>query len=207
MRVFWSILWTAHWAIKIVITVMIGGFVTAMVFATLLGVTNEAWIAIGTAAYATFAFLTVLVLAIAATLALRQLQQADQERRLRIHLELSTRWDSQMLRRGRRLVNKAGKNLKRDLSKYEANDDKRFYIILAVGNFFEDVGIVTLKRRLWSVEEARERMGASIQYYYGLFADYIEAAQKEDRSILENFSNIAAEIRKLEVCGDATSSP
>ncbi len=207
MRDLWSILWTVPWTIKIVIMMVIGGFVTAMVFAALLEVTNEAWIAIGTAAYATFTFLTVLVLAIAAILALQQLQQADQERRLRIHLELSTRWDSQMLRRGRRLVNKAGKNLKRDLTKYEANDDERLYIISAVGNFFEDVGIVTLKRRLWSVEEARDRMGASIQYYYGLFADYIEAAQKKDRSIFENFSKLAAEIRELGVCGDATSSP
>jgi len=167
------------------------------------GISNDGWIAIATAVYAFCTLLTFAVLLAAALGALRQLSLADEERRLGILLQLSSRWDSELLRKGRRLANRAGDNLKEAIEKYEAKDDEKYYLISAVANFFEDVGIITVKRKLWSTEEARDRFGPSIKHYYKLFSDYIEEAQKIDRSILENFSKLAVEI---EECRGSTSS-
>lgn len=197
-------MWARNWVrVLAVIGVLV---LAAMIITFSVGVSiaidrdasNEVWLVIGTAVYAVFSVLTFGVLLIAAIGALRQLNLADQERRLGILLELSSRWDSATLRAARRIVNSSGENLLKDSKKYLDSNDPKLYLLLAVANFFEDIGIVTIKRRLWSVEEASDRFGPSVVYYHDLFSDYIkdEQAKDKDDRFLEYFSKLAVELRK-----------
>lgn len=69
--------------------------------------------------------------------------------------------------------------------------------MMAVANFFEDIGIMA-KSRSWSIKEAKDRFGGPVTHYYGLLKDNIKAQQETDPEFLKNFKDLATKISEEE---------
>ncbi len=144
------------------------------------------WLEIWTAVYAVATVGVLGALVFAGGTAWHQL-------RVSVLSALVDRWDSDLLRDARRLVNDASENLKQQLTQYEAENKAEYYTILALASFFEDLGILE-KRSTLTIEEIADGFKASIKHYFGLFEDYINEAQTDDPSVLANFKELAGKV-------------
>jgi hypothetical protein len=152
------------------------------------GLEDESWIAIGTAVYAGATVGVFIFLALAAHYAKQQVDYAKEQvssfgRAMRLNLldHLSTQWESELLREARRLANKSGKTkLAYDLGTYDLQNAKELYILSALANFFEEMGLLVNEGNL-DTKEVAERFSPSILHYCELFAEDIKAKREEQR--------------------------
>lgn len=182
--------------IQLAIALLFGAFaVTAaggLYFATAERVSNEAWIAIGTAAYATFTFLAFVVLLAAAWYAWQQVESGKKSIRINMLDRLSTQWESELLREARQIANESGgERLGPVLELYDLRNAKEFYALSALANFFEELGMLVGDGHI-DVEDVTSRFRMSIVYYGYLFSDYIEEGRKQNEDHLANFRRVAA---------------
>ena len=145
------------------------------------------WLEIWTAVYAVATVGVLSALVYAGITAWHQL-------RVTVLSSLVDRWDSDLLRDARRSANAAADNLKDHLNKCESANSQEYYTILAVASFFEDLGILE-KRGTLTVEEIADGFKASILHYHELFSAYIDEAQADDPSVLQNFRSLATRLK------------
>ena len=163
------------------------------------GISNEAWIGIGTAVYAFFTAFAFVVLLAAAWYAWRQvnlLRDQAQDARGRTRLDtldrLFTQWESDLLREARRLANQSGsEHLKADLADYDSRNMKEFYAVSALANFIEEMGLL-VREDLLDFNDVKSRFRPSIIYYGYLFSEYIDSGRENDKNHLVSFYNLAA---------------
>ncbi len=150
--------------------------------------------AIGTAAYATFTFLTVLVLTGAVLYARSQVRAVEKTRRLNLLLRLAERWESLLLRRARGIVYRSGRNFGRDIRSYKKKGGEDYFCLVALANFFEDMAILMNENQI-SLSEIKGRFKSAITYYYDQFEDYIRAMQKAHPTNYECFADLARKLK------------
>lgn len=207
--------WEAGWAIKGPTLAIVASALLATVLSILVTlvlsirprIPNEGWVAIATAVYAGVTVVILVVLTAAAWYAKRQVDQAtdqlryvrrqlqstERSRRLAVLDRLAVWWESDLLRRARRLANKLGIDLHRQLQSYNRRDAEEFYVLMALCNFFEEMGLLVKEGDLEGGTVV-DRFSLSIVHYYGLFRIYIDERQKEDEDYFVNFKSLAAAV-------------
>lgn len=163
--------------------------------ATTQRVSNDAWIAIGTAAYTTFTFFAFVVLLAAAFYARQQVNTVQRRMRLDALDHLSSQWDSRLVRQGRKLANKSGepKSLVADLEVYELQNSDELYALSALANLIEEMGLLVKDPLSYlDLADVADRFRPSIVHYGYLFSEYIERGREQNEDHLVNFRRLAA---------------
>ena len=155
---------------------------------------NDGWIAIGTAAYAFGTGLILFVLVAAAFFARSQLGSMEKSRELSLLIRLGERWDSPILRRARRIAVRAGKNLSRDLSRHRKRNSEEYYLLMALANFFEEMGILWKEGQV-ELDQLADRFRGNVLRYGRDYRQFICQLQAQSPTNFENFVRLADAMR------------
>ena len=151
----------------------------------------DATVAVAIAVIAVFS----LVAALALVFAKGQLESAERTRRYQTLLDLSTRWESQLLRDARQLVAAAGQeNLASETQRYRAERLKEFWKLASLMNFFEDMGIIVAEEEDM-LPAIRKRFASTAVNYYDRFQDFIVDTRKQEPNALEHWEALVGKLR------------
>ena len=127
-----------------------------------------------------------------------ELHVARVDRHSNLIMQLCERWDSEWLRQGREAIwriNKNGENLSQKIAEYGNTNICKWLELIAVANFFEDIGFLLKNGYLEPVNLIKDIWENSIKRYYTLYSHYIEQHKQEE--VYNNFEWLVNEIDKL----------
>lgn len=104
---------------------------------------------------------------------LSQLEATRGARIAQVILELAARWDSKELKESRLKVNENAERLKESIEQADANNSKELFDLVAVGNFFDTVGVLVMEGFL-SCGIAYDLLGGPEEYYYNVYKSILE---------------------------------
>jgi hypothetical protein len=135
------------------------------------------------------AFLTLAILSVAAIVAGGQLSSAEKSRTWVCLRDLSDKWSAQLIIDARLLIEKGAAA---ELKLSPADED--YYKILALANFFEDMGLLEKEGQL-TLAQVADRFEPSILYYDEVLRPFFAEERKDDPTILSNFASLANKLR------------
>jgi hypothetical protein len=140
------------------------------------------------------AICSVGILLFAVGLAWREVRCMDRTREAQLFAELSRRWDEELLIGSRQAVEeyKDGTKLKQALKKLGENKNKKYYVLLSLPDFFEELGLLVNYKCL-NPRLAKDMFGTAIQYHYTLYKPTIEFLREKykDKTIYKFFEDLA----------------
>jgi len=149
------------------------------------------WTDIVTAIAAAFTF---GVLLFAAFYARHQLHSMERTREAQLLEDLSRRWDEELLRESRQAVEeyKDGTKLKQALKELKDNNDKQYYVLLRLPDFFEELGLLVNYECL-SPQLTKDMFGTAIEYHYTRYKPTIKflRGKYKDETIYKFFEDLA----------------
>jgi hypothetical protein len=146
--------------------------------------------AVAAIASAVAAFISLVILTVAAIFAGGQLRSAEKSRQLSVLQDLSDKWSSQLIREARLLVERGT-----DAELRAAHKDERYYKILALANFFEDMGLLEKDGQLTLAQVADRFKPSVLHYEEKLLTSFFAGERDEDPAILSNFAMLANKLR------------
>ncbi len=149
------------------------------------------WTDIVTAIAALFTF---GVLTFAAFYARHQLHSLERTREAQLLSDLSRRWDEELLGESRQAVEKYkdGTKLKQALKELKENNNKQYYVLLRLPDFYEDLGLLVTNKCL-SPQLAKDMFGTVIKYHYARYKSTIQfmRGKYKDKTIYKFFEDLA----------------
>jgi hypothetical protein len=150
--------------------------------------------------FATLGMLTVLIAT--ARYAKGQLESVERARQLSCLRDLSDKWSSQLIREARQLIEKETNGGKKPLQRWiktepDAQDLDKHYKIIALANFFEDMGLLEKDGQL-TLEQVADRFSNTILYYERLLDPLLVEQRKgnpPDPTVLVNFTKLADKLK------------
>ena len=134
------------------------------------------------------------VLLFAAFYARHQLQSMERTRETQLLEDLSRRWDEELLRESRQVAEKYedGTKLKEAVKELSEKNDKQYYVLLRLPDFFEELGLLVNYECL-SPQLAKDMFGTAIQYHYTRYKPTIEFLREKykDETIYKFFKDLA----------------
>lgn len=158
-------------------------------------------IAVATIIYVIATVAMLLVLTKTANYAKGQLESAERSRQLSLLRDLSSQWSSPLLREARELIHKqtGGEGSFGWTKPEEAPNLTDYFKVIALANFFEDMGLLEKEGQL-TLDQVEDRFSTSLVHYQKTLGRFIEEQQKEDPSVLSNFTMLAEKMtQKLSV--------
>lgn len=106
----------------------------------------------------------------------RQSEVLSNARMSQIILQLTERWESPEIRKSRQKVNENAKRLKQEIEEADANDREDLYDLVAVGNYFDSVGVLVMEGCL-SCTIAYDLFSESVQHYHNVYKPLLQDAE------------------------------
>lgn len=150
--------------------------------------------AISTAVAAVTAVVAAFVLLGAVVYAGLQLRSAEKARRLQMVLNLSARWESALLREGRRLTIAAGPNLARDMRRYKRGNRHEYLTLHSLANFFEDLSILEAEDQV-KLNEIRRRFKSVTIAFHAIFLPYLNEIRKQYPNAVEHWDTLVCKLK------------
>jgi hypothetical protein len=143
------------------------------------------------------AFLTLIVISIAAAVAWKQVQEAKSSRHAALMADMSKRWDEEPLAESRRQMNAFSPDQLRTRVAYLATtNDKELDVLIRSPNFFEDLAVLHDAGAI-TFEMIRKSLGGTLvsqwDHWYPAI-DHLRGDQKYDL-VYENFEALAERMR------------
>jgi len=140
------------------------------------------------------AAVTVVILIIAALYARHQLGSIERTRETQLLTDLARNWDEESLRESRQAVEKYedGAKLKQALKELKENNDKQYYVLLRLSDFFEELELLVNYECL-SPQLAKDMFGTAIKYHYTRYEPTIKflRAKYKSETIYKFFEDLA----------------
>ena len=153
-----------------------------------------AWTDIAIAAAATF---TAGILLVAVVFAWREVHCIERAREAQLLADVSRRWDEELLRESRQAVEEYedGTKLRQALEDLKKKNDKQYYVLLRLPDFFEELGLLVNKKCLHP-QLAKDMFGTAIKYYYDRYKLTIKYLQEkyQDQTIYKFFSDLVTQV-------------
>lgn len=141
--------------------------------------------------------LTAVILLAAALYARNEIKCIERAREAQLLTDLSRRWSEELLRESREAAEKYknGSQLRQALRNLKKNNDKEYYILLRLPDFFEDLGLL-VSSECFSRKLANELFGTAIKYHYNRYELAIKYLRKKykDKTIYEFFEDLATNV-------------
>jgi hypothetical protein len=166
----------------------------------LLAWSPEQYTAFWTAMYALAAIATAVFVGLAffaargqLNLAKRARDDAERDRHAQLTTELSRRWDEDELLRAREAEAAYDSvSLKAAMDEFYSENDSRYYLLLRVPNYFEDVGVMVTQGTI-PLKVVEESLGSLITHHWQFWRLWIEDLRKTegDPTNFRNFERLA----------------
>jgi len=146
------------------------------------------------------AALTFIILLAAVIIAKREIGCIDRTREAELLVGLSRRWNEEQLTESRKAARnyKSSAELKEAVQKHRENNDKEYYDLVRLPDFFEALGVLVNSSCL-SMQLTKDLFGTVIKFYYNLYSPTIQYLREihDDRNIYTWFDDLAEKLNKL----------
>ncbi len=146
------------------------------------------------------AALTFFILLAAVIIAKREINCIDRTREAELLVDLSRRWNEEQLTESRKAARnyKSGTELKEAIQKLRGNNDKEYYELVRLPDFFEALGVLVSNSCL-SKQLTKDLFGTVIKYYYPLYGPTIQYLREihDDKNIYLWFDDLVEKLNKI----------
>ena len=139
------------------------------------------------------AALSFFILLAAAIIAKREINCMDRTREAELLEDLSRRWDEELLRESRQAAEKYenGTKLKEAVKELSEKNDKQYYVLLRLPDFFEELGLLVNYQCLFP-QLAKDMFGTAIKYHYARYEPTVKLLREtyKDQTIYKFFEDL-----------------
>lgn len=143
------------------------------------------------------AALTVVILLAAAVFAWCEVHCIERTREAQLLADLSRRWNGEQLTEARKAARnyKNSAELKEAVQKARENNDKEYYYLVRLPDFFEALGVL-VKSGCLSKRLTKDLFGTVLKYYYELYGPTIQYLREihDDENIYTWFDDLVKSI-------------
>lgn len=122
----------------------------------------------------------LIITCVGLSYAARECALIKRSREAEILMHVTEIWDSGEYIKARSIIEENKSNLAQKIKEYEEKNDERYFIIGKIGNFFENVGLLVVKKYL-PRNVVMELIGPTVKYYYGLYKEDIEQSRRKKK--------------------------
>ena len=147
------------------------------------------------------AALSFFILLAAAIIAKREINCIDRTREAELLVDLSRRWNEEQLTESRKAARKykSDAELRDAIQRLRENNDKEYYDLVRLPDFFEALGVLVNSSCL-SKQLTKDLFGTVTKYYYKLYGPTIEYLREvhNDKNIYIWFDDLADRLNKTD---------
>jgi hypothetical protein len=143
------------------------------------------------------AICTAIILFLALGFAWHEVRCIEKARKAQLLTGLSKWWNEELLRESRQAAEKYknGIQLQKALENFKKTNDKEYYVLLRLPDFFEDLGLL-VNSECFSKQLATDLFGTAMKYHYERYKPAIEYLRTEfnDKTIYKFFEDLATNV-------------
>lgn len=145
-----------------------------------------------------WSFLSCCAILIGVIIALIEINYMRKSTHSELLMNLYQIWESDYLSESRRLLKEIGSKseLERRMEEYGKKQQKEYFIVVRVANYFEHIGHL-VNRKYLKAKDIEGLMGSNVTKYYEIFEGYSEKAKKENKYLFKNFQELKEKIEKI----------
>lgn len=148
-----------------------------------------------------WSFLSCCAIIIGIIIALIEINLVRKSAHSQLLMSLYDAWESDSLTESKYLLRKAGSKSEvlRKIEEYGEKQEKEYFIILRVANYFEHIGLLVNSGYLTD-KDIESLMGSNVINYYGVYESYSENFKKDNplyTYVFDNFRDLKNKIKVI----------